>query len=185
MIHSVLAHVTAALNDYLNVRAPAMKKDRAATTNLVDAAGQLSAEARDRIVLAVANVDENRVYRSLEQYRKRPDGVAERVRPQLKLDVTLLVAANLGDYPESLKMLSHVIAFFHLEHGFSIANQDGDAVRVQFELMSVSFEQQNHLWASLGAKYVPSVLYRVSILDIRDTKTEDERQPVQEIRTGA
>ena len=34
------------------------------------------------------------------------------------------------------------------------------------ELYSLSFEQQNQLWASLGGKYMPSVVYKVRLVVI-------------------
>ena len=97
--------------------------------------------------------------------------------------LSLLIVANYADYAEALKMLSFVIGFFQQRGSFEVLTNEGERARVQFELLSTTFEQQNHLWAALGAKYMPSVLYKVGILDIRDPQVEAEVPPVEEIRT--
>ncbi len=185
MLHVMISRLVEGLNGYLDLRAPSATSERVVAVNLVDQSGAPHPRAKDRVVLSVVNVDENRVYRSLEQYRKRADGVSERIRPPVRLDVIVLVAANLGDYGEALKMLSYVIAFFQQTGGFELVAADGERARVQLELLSTTFEQQNHLWASLGAKYAPSALYKVGILDIRDAQVEAEVPPVEEIRAEA
>ena len=35
-------------------------------------------------------------------------------------------------------------------------------------MVSMNSEQVNHLWATLGGKYLPSVLYKVRMLTIED-----------------
>ena len=45
----------------------------------------------------------------------------------------------------------------------------------------MTFEQQNHLWGALGAKYMPSVMYRLALVAVRDEQIEAEVLPVQEI----
>lgn len=37
------------------------------------------------------------------------------------------------------------------------------------ELVSPTFEQQNHIWGGMGAKYMPSALYKVRLLVYRET----------------
>lgn len=184
MINEVVTSIIGRLNDYLNLRAPSLKPEIAVAGNLVDQTGKLAASS-DRVVLTVVNIDENRVYRSLDRYRKLPDGGTERVRPPARLDLTLLFTSTHTDYPEALKFLAYTISFFQLYAVFTVDNPEGEKARVQLELLSTSFEQQNHLWGSLGAKYLPSVLYRAGILEVRDVQTEGEAPVVQQIDVGS
>lgn len=185
MIHLSIAQVVSELNAYLNLRSPGMAPERVEAGSLFDLNGTPNNDTRNRVAVQVVNVEENGVYRSLETYRARPDGPHERVRPPARVNVYVLFVANLDDYGEALKALSHVIAFFQNRYAFEVSGNGDGSSRVIFDLYSMTFEQQNHLWAALGAKYMPSVMYKASILDIRDTQVEAEVPPVEEIVTEA
>jgi hypothetical protein len=184
MIHVAVAQVVAELNAYLNLRSPGLTQERVVAGSLFDLTGSLSAKTRDRLVVSVVNVEENRVYHSVETYQTRADGMNERVKPKVRLNVYLLFVGNLDKYDEALKAISHAIGFFQHRNVFAVSG-NGDSSRVVFELYSMTFEQQNHLWAAIGAKYMPSVMYRAGIVDIRDTQIEAEVPPVEEIVTEA
>ena len=185
MIHLSIGHVVSELNAYLNLRSPGMATERVEAGSLFDLNGQPNNDTRNRVAVQVVNVEENGVYRSLETYRPRPDGPHERIRPPVRVSLYVLFVANLDDYDEALKALSHVIAFFQNRYTFEVTGNGDGSSRVVFELYSMTFEQQNHLWAALGAKYMPSVMYKAAILDIRDMQVEAEVPPVEEITTEA
>jgi hypothetical protein len=180
-----MAQVVRELNAYVNLRSPGITEERVVGGSLFDLTGTPNTATRGRIVLQVVNVEENRIYRSLERYQARPDGMHERVRPDVRLNLYVLFVANIEDYDEALKAISLVIAFFQNRQTFETAGNGDAPSRVVFELFSMTFEQQNHLWASLGAKYMPSVVYKASIVEIRDTQVEAEVPPVEEILTDA
>ena len=39
--------------------------------------------------------------------------------------------------------------------------------------------QQNHLWGALGAKYLPSVIYKVRMIVIQEALKADEQPPIK------
>jgi hypothetical protein len=90
------------------------------------------------------------------------------------------VVGNFDDYGEALKALSDVTAFFQNRSTFEVSGGNGTS-RVIFDLFSMTFEQQNHLWAALGAKYMPSIVYKAGIIDVQDVRVEAEVAPVEEI----
>ena len=183
MIHLAVAQVVDEINSYLNLRSPGLIEKRVVPGSLFDLLGQPNPDTRDRIAVQVVNVEKDQVYRSVEIHRPRADGLHERVNPGVRVNAYVLFVANLDSYAEALKAISLVIAFFQNRYAFDVsANGDG-ASHVVFELHSMTFEEQNHLWASLGAKYMPSVVYKAALLEIRDTQVEAEVPPVEEIST--
>ena len=42
------------------------------------------------------------------------------------------------------------------------------------DLFSLNFEQVNHLWSTLGGKYMPSVLYKIRQVTIDENLTVSE-----------
>jgi hypothetical protein len=183
VIHVTVAQVARELNAYLNLRSPGMPEDRVTPGSLFDLNGAANGATKNRVVVQVVNVEENGVYRSLETHQPRSDGTHGRVNPPVRVNVYVLFVANLDNYPEALKAISLVVAFFQNRYTFEVSGNGDGASRVIFELYSMTFEQQNHLWASLGAKYMPSVIYRAAILDIRDLQTQAAVPPVEEIVT--
>lgn len=184
MIHQAIQFVISELNAYLNLRSPSLAPDRVVLDSLFDAGGNINADAKEKVVLSVVNVQEDPVYHSVKLYEKRPDGSAEMVRPEVRVNLFLLFVANISDYDESLKALEHVISFFQARHVFNysgIPSLSDQAGRMVFELYSMTFEQQNHLWGALGAKYQPSVMYKVGLVGIRDRQLEAEVRPVEQV----
>jgi len=179
-----MQYVRGELNAYLNLRSPSLAPDRVVLDSLSDISGNPNTDTNEKVVLSLVNVQEDAVYKSVERYEKRPDGTAELVRPEVRVNLFFLFIANLSDYTETLKALEHVISFFQARHVFnysSIPALSDEQGRMVFELHSMTFEQQNHLWGSLGSKYQPSVMYKVGIVHIRDRQLEAVIQPVQDI----
>ena len=53
--------------------------------------------------------------------------------------------------------------------------------RLSFRLQVMSFEQQNNLWAMLGGKYIPSVVYKVNMLTVFETKSDRFAPAISEL----
>ncbi len=184
MIHQAVQYIVTELSAYLNLRSPSLATDRVVLDSLFDISGNPNGAASEKVVLSLVNIQQDPVYQSVELYEKRADGKAERTKPEVRVNLFLLFVANISDYEESLKALEHVISFFQARHVFdysvipALSEQRG---RMVFELYSMTFEQQNHLWGSLGSKYQPSVMYKVGLVGIRDRQMEAEVRPVEQV----
>ncbi len=184
MIHQAFSHVLSELNDYFLVRAKI--SGGAVAGSLFTLEGGVNDEAKEKVVMSLVNVAEDGTYRAVETLEPRPDGVAERVKPPVKVNLYVLFVANMSKQPEAWKAVDRVICFFQHRPAFdyaSIKDLAGHTGRMVFELCSLSFEQVNHLWGALGGKYLPSVVYKVGIVDLRDRQLEAEVPPVEEIET--
>ena len=51
------------------------------------------------------------------------------------------------------------------------------------ELYTMNFEQVNHLWSTLGGKYLPSVLYKMKMIVISDEANQVGGGLITEIET--
>jgi hypothetical protein len=58
---------------------------------------------------------------------------------------------------------------------------DGGIEKIIIEPVSLTFEQLNHLWATLGAKYLPSVIYKCRTLIFRETAVSPEAPLITEL----
>ena len=158
--------------------------------NLLSQAGSLNSGLTGKIVLSLINIEEDRVSRSLDIYRKQPNGMVETVHPEVRLNLYLLFIASAGgngtgaDYTTSLENLSRLVAFFQTKGYFNHQNTpalDSRIEKLVLEMYSLSFEQQNHLWGALGAKYMPSVMYRARLVKVQEEEIAFDGPPITQI----
>lgn len=181
LIHHAVDHVVKELDAYLQLRS-AGNANRVAAGNLVGQDGTVPTALDKKVVVSLVNIEQDAVYHNVETFKKQPDGVSELVRPEMKVNLYFLFIANFSAYDEALKAISNVASFFHQHGSFAysdVPNLQDQPGRFTFELYSTSFEKMNHLWGSLGAKYMPSILYRVGLVDLRDTQVEALVPPVK------
>src|SRR4029079_11788299 len=105
--------------------------------------------------MMISNIEEERIFKTQVQKQRRVDNDVEVANPEIKLNLYILVAANPGSnagfYDAALKRLSEVITYFQGTCVFDKTDYpDLDPIEyLVVELHSLSFEQQNQLWASL------------------------------------
>ena len=186
MINRVATHIVEELNDYIGLLSSG-SGEHVIAASLFDIDGVANANVKDKIVLSLVNLEQDKTYQSVEKFQKDANGLSKVVKPEIKINLHFLVSANFTIYEESLKAISRVIAFFQHRQVFNIpkfSEPSPNHSRVVFEIVSMSFEQQNHLWGSLGGKYIPSVVYKAGLVEIQDERTEAMAALVQEIKVN-
>lgn len=185
MIDKALDILTKGIRDYL-LRLPDLNitsQETVHLTNIVDADGTLALPG-DCLGLSLVNVEEERVTKSQQAFAKDSSGRVAHINPELKLNLYILIAANFTLYKTALEFLSAAIRFFQGKNVFTPQNSPDLEPVIQkliVEMVTLSFEQQNHLWGSLGAKYLPSVMYRVRMITIQEAQAVDEQAPIKEL----
>ncbi len=180
MIDAAFLFLRSEINSYINLRTGSA--DTLEITPLTDDSGQILS---DRLGLTLVNLEEDRTAQQLPQLKPTPLGQLAKSNPKVRLNLHLLFSANFeNNYDEALKHLAYVITFFQARNVFTPQTNPGltDGIeKLILEMMSLSLEQQNNLWAALGAKYRPSVVYKMRILLLEDSLTLDSNVPISEI----
>lgn len=147
------------------------------------------------ISIMVVGVEEERKEGKRPVFVPSGDKEFSRLNPPVELDLFILFAAHNKDYETALRDISDVVAFFQANVVFDEqrypslnatvtepANKPWQLIdRLSFRLHNLSFEQQNNLWAMLGSKYIPSVVYKMNMLTVFDNRAKDKVPPVTEI----
>lgn len=130
-----------------------------------------------KVVCQLINVEEERVGKA-QMPISRPVGNSFKVlNPELRLNLSVMFSATSDDddndsnnnYLDSIRLLSYVVHFFQYKHLFNKENSPSMPASLGsliLELYPVSLENQNYLWASLGVKYRPSVVYKIRLLTV-------------------
>jgi len=195
MIHTCLSFLTNELNDYLKLRTGSPTVDRVYLTSVATEGGGVVIPNKS-LGVSLINIEEDRVYKDQKSTIINNHGNVERLNPEIKLNLYVLISANFqnadaedstDDYVEGLKQLSWIISFFQAKNVFTpenspkLADFDPNLTKLVVELYSYSFEQLYNFWSVVGAKYLPSVLYKIRILTFQEREFFDTSIPIEKI----
>jgi hypothetical protein len=178
MIDRVLTLLVSELNEFVRSQdgAPSGSPGAARLGNISDRdQGDTTTGLENQIVVSLVNLNEEAALKNarpaLEEHGT--SGVVYRNQP-LHVNLTLLFAANFSDYETALSRLSRVLTFFQGKRKFTLANSPNsssgfaatDDIGLLVDLLSLSFEEVNYLWGSLGGRQLPSATYRVRLVSL-------------------
>jgi hypothetical protein len=139
----------------------------------------------EKIVMTLVNIEEETTLKNSSHYRL-DNGRTVYQNPPVHLNLFVLFSVvHYKQYETALKRLARVIEFFQWKKEFSFATTPGPNgnsrdIRVLPDLYTLSFDQLNHLWGSLGGKQVPFVMYRTRLVSLDAQKRQAEGEPIKE-----
>jgi hypothetical protein len=174
MIYEALQIISEQLNNYLSA---------AGLSNLVtlENVGMLETSAENteklsgKVALTLINLEEEPALKNQPHFKVIDKLTTEYRNPPVHLNLFLLVSANCNTYTNSLRAISKTIEFFQGKKIFTSENtvyevkEDFDLLgsfRLIVELCTPSFEQLNHIWGTLGGRQLPSVIYKIQLVEI-------------------
>jgi len=109
------------------------------------------------------------------------NGKVEYKNPPVNLNLYVLFSANCDSYDKSLRSISRIIQFFQGKNIFTSSNTVYNRTNVAFDILEYfkfilklhtpRFEELNQIWGILGGRQLPSVIYKVQLMQIeRDKK---------------
>jgi len=134
--------------------------------------------------LSLVNIQEERMLKNPENFSRAMDGSVLYRNPRIYLNLYILFSVNLSSYEESLKQLSVIIRFFQFKNVFtplSDPSLPSGIEKLILTLHTLSFQEQNNLWAILGSKYLPSVLYQMRVLPLSEEFNRGQAELITEI----
>lgn len=141
----------------------------------------------DTTRLTLFQIDEERTLREQMPERTLVGGREVLLPPPLKLNLVLLFAGRFQQYDQALRTLSHIMAFFQARPLFTPSDSPAlpsGLERVALDLLSYGPEQLNQMWACLGAKHLPSVVYRLRLVALQDVEPIGTGLPITTIETS-
>lgn len=188
MIDKALKFLTDEMNAYLDLQnGSTAGEPMIVLTNVADDSGGGWAIPQQKLGVSLINIEEEKVFKEQQSNFRNANGEFEQYNPEIKLNLYMLVCANFvsenGDdkYEQGLKQLSRVISFFQGKYVFTPDNSPALEPSLQkliVELYSYSFEQQYNFWTILGAKYLPSVLYKVRLIAFQEKKLLNQNEAI-------
>jgi hypothetical protein len=191
MIVEAMALVLRQLNDFIaQVDGSAGAPSQAVWGNIAQLERQeIATELDNHLVLSLVNLEEERALKNGQTAFTNSTGdVAYRNRP-VHLNLFLLFTANYRSYGTGLRRLAQVLTFFQGKQKFTLSNSPGARptqspiaeFSLTMDLLSLTFEEANHLWGFLGAKQSPFAIYRGRLVTISDQRVLEGGGRIQDI----
>lgn len=148
-------------------------------SSLINPDGSLTSNIENKIVVSVINLEHETFMKSIQNYKTDASGKFGKVAPPIHLNLYLLVSANYDsqNYLEANKMLSKVISVLQANPYFT-RNDNPEMQepleKLTLEIFNLPINELSHIWGAIGAKYVPSLIYKVRMITIQEDKIKKE-----------
>ncbi|PSR18565.1 DUF4255 domain-containing protein [filamentous cyanobacterium CCP3] len=142
-------------------------------------------DLNERVIITLFNIEEEATLKNTPHYRIE-NGRTVYQNPPVSLNLYVLFSVlHYSHYETALRRLARVIEFFQWKKELSIlvSSRPGgelQEIRVLPDLYTLTFDQLNHLWGSLGGKQVPFVMYRTRLVQLDAQKRQAEAHPIKE-----
>jgi len=146
---------------------------------LWESGSEHSDNVEDKVVISLVNLDEESTLKNTPHFKLK-DNQTEYQNPPVNMNLYILISANRNSYDKSLRSISKTVEFFQGKNLFTSSNTVYNRNNVAFDVLDYfkfnvqlytpGFEQLNNIWGTLGGRQLPSVIYKVQIVQIKRDK---------------
>jgi len=173
MIQEALSCLAEEMNIYFRSKLK-INEDKAVVSGILNADGSLAIREENKVIITLVNVERETVKNS---------NVVPNTSQPVNINLYVLLSAYFSavNYLEALRFLSFVIGYVQQKNVFTRSNTpqlDSNITKLVLEMENLSTEKMNNVWATLGAKYMPSVMYKMRMLTIDGSIVREYRPEV-------
>ena len=187
MIGSLLSFVADQLNEVICLKLGLPISDKKLILSpIVNADTSSSLPQKNVLLLDLVNIKKDNLINSNMPTLNRAGTKYEAKTPPLYLNLDILIAAyfEAKEFKSGLDVLSMVMAVFQGKPLWNHSNTPSlpkGVDKLIFEIVTLDFHEQSHLWGYIGAKYMPSVVYKMRMAIIDDERITGLIPPITEI----
>lgn len=162
MLYQSLHILVRLLNDHLVNKFNQQNQRVTLLSPIVNQDGTIPEHAINKIVLTLVKLEQDKNIR----IPVRSDSTSLTVSGFNNLYVLVSAVFEANNYDEGLKFLDESLIFFLQQPVFNSTNThelDTKISQIRVTPVELSIDDNNRLWAMLGAKYMPSVLFLVQV----------------------
>lgn len=144
----------------------------------------------NKVVITLLKLEEETTLKNAPSH-KLNNLKTEYKNPPVHLNLYLLICANFQAYDRSLRSISKVIEFFQSKKVFTSANtvykRDNvsmdvlDRFKFSLDIYTPTFEELNNIWGTLGGRQMPSIIYKVQLIQIESDKKLSSSEAITQI----
>lgn len=171
LIQNSLELIRDRLNEYFQVADPS-PEPWVALSNVMDQDGQMVNDTRNKVVIFLANIQNDTTISTWNPSAPVSGDRFVMLPPTIYVNIYVLLFANFSarNYPQGVGMISRTIQFFQENPYFDHNNLPGlpePIDKLAFEFTNLDAVGLNYVMGLVGAKYLPSVYYKVRTFPFR------------------
>ncbi len=174
MISKALQFTCDILGQFLKNRL-GLDENKVILNNLIENNGSLPQENNNKVIISLINVEKETSRAFNTRYQKTNSDNFADINLSERYNLDILISANFENYSETLKFLDEVLLFFQansiLDSASCSAMPDG-IPKLEFEIEKVTYHQMQSLWTAMGAKYQPSLIYKMRLITIQANEAD-------------
>jgi hypothetical protein len=174
MIGTTLQFVCDVLDQYIQHQF-GLEETKVVLNGLMETSGAVPSANQNMVVISLINIEKESAKAFYGRYQRQADGNFSDVNPFERYNLDLLISANFDNYKETLKFLSAVMAFFQAHPCLdtnSYSTLPPGLPKLEFEIEKINYQDMQGLWTAMGAKYQPSVIYKMRFLTIQAAQVQ-------------
>lgn len=155
---------------------------------IIEANGTIPQVNQNKVVISLINIEKEtlRPFYNKSTQKTIAGNYAEQ-NPSEKYNLDLLLSSSFDDYGETLRFLNAVILFFQINpmlDSSSYSTIPSGLHKLEYEIEKIGYHQMHSLWTAMGAKYQPSVIYKVRLITIQGNEPDSFSQGVSQVSTA-
>lgn len=139
--------------------------------------------AAPSVMLTLINLKEEQTLKNTAYSRVNNNTMkTEYFNPYVFLNAYIMFSSRRATYRDSITDIAKIIRFIHGQNTFE-ATFNGMDYRVVLNMYSPTFEELNHIWAILGGKVFPSIMYVMRVAELHSTKVTEGGGVIENIES--
>jgi hypothetical protein len=179
MVHTVLQVLTTELNTFLEQQLEPVEVPVVVLSELMSLDGSVALTSENKVICTLLNIEQERTNLNAPMGHK---GVHS--YPPFNLNLYLLFSAFYApkNYLEALRAITATIGFFQGKPVFTASNTStlpNNLSKVAVEIVNIDLKELSNLWSTLGAKHLPSILFKARMISITSEMILEEFTRIQ------
>ncbi|WP_319502418.1 DUF4255 domain-containing protein [uncultured Draconibacterium sp.] len=158
---------------------------------LLDSGTDKAKNLEGKVIISLLSVQEESTLKNLPTSHV-VNNKAEYYNPAVNINLFFMVSANCDFYSNSLISITKTLEYFQGKKVFTAQNtvynrsnlsmQELDDFKFVVDLYTPGFEVWNHIWGTHGGRQLPSVIYKVQLLQVDRRKKQAGTELITKIK---
>ncbi|HEU4719668.1 MAG TPA: DUF4255 domain-containing protein [Bacteroidia bacterium] len=187
MISNALQFTRDALDQYLK-NLFGLGESKVLLNKLIENNGDVPPGNQNKVLITLINIEKETLKPFYQRNQKNDNGGYSNMSTSERYNLFILISANFDDYTEGLQFLNACMQFFQVNQAIdsnSYSGMPADVGRLEYDIEKITYHQMHGLWTSMGARYLPSVVYKTRLLTIQEGESYSFTSPVTSTSNSA
>jgi hypothetical protein len=170
MIYEVLQTLTDNLNVYFRTRLK-IQEDKAELSAIVNQDGTIALQSENKVLVSLLNIER-------EPFSASSANIG---RQKLSLNIFVIFSCHFSNsnYSEAIRFLDLIITYFEENYTLEVQNIYDGNNKIKIEIETFNLEKVQNIWSTIGAKYLPSVIYKLRMIVVDSNNVSSFTPAVQ------